>query len=69
MKKNDLIAKQQLEIETLKERITKYEHNLSEIHQRMTCCGPGVFNDNTLGFTREQMLYLYPILGASIPNH
>lgn len=54
MTKDELIVKQQLELEELRdERIVLY-HRLTEIQQMLICIG-GPLNDNKHKFTKEQM--------------
>lgn len=59
-KKDALIAKQQLEIEGLKETAKEMEEDFRFIWSSLYCCGAPL-NDNLLGFSREQMEPLFKI--------
>jgi hypothetical protein len=54
MEKDELIAKQQLEIENLKQRVSILNDALRNINLMMTCIG-GPLNDNRKGYTRRQL--------------
>ncbi len=54
MNSDQLIAKQQLEIEDLKERVADQEERLRKIHMACICIG-GPLNDNVKQYTRAQM--------------
>lgn len=64
MTPEQLITKQQLEIESLKESLSSATKRLKEIHLRMICIG-GPFNDNKHGFTKSQLSFLHPIVETS----
>ena len=53
MTKDELIVKQQLEIEQLREAIVKYESAKDAVYGIIFCIG-GPLNDNKLGYTKEQ---------------
>jgi hypothetical protein len=55
-----LIAKQQLEIETLKEKVAELEDSQRSALQYFYCIG-GPLNDNVLGFNVEQRRLLHKI--------
>jgi hypothetical protein len=61
MTKDELIAKQQLEIEHLKLRLKWAREDKSEIAKILTCIGGGL-NDNLLRYDRTQKAELYEIL-------
>jgi len=60
MIKNQLIAKQQLEIETLKERVDECEEVLAAICMSLVNIG-GPLNDNRLQFDVKQRAFLHEI--------
>ena len=57
MSKDQLITKQQLEIEVLKKRLTWAKKDKSDIVGSLVCIG-GPLNDNVLGFSSKQRAYL-----------
>lgn len=57
MTKDELIAKQQLEIEELKDRLNEMRESMRKINNALFCIG-GPLNDNKLGFTHDQKVYL-----------
>ena len=61
MTKNDLIAKQQLEIEHLKIRLARANEDKQKITSALICIG-GPLNDNKLGYSVPQRNYLQQIL-------
>jgi hypothetical protein len=63
MTKDQLIAKQQLEIEMLKEESKRHAEACDEVHRIIYCIG-GPLNDNKLGYTREQMRDFWAIKEA-----
>lgn len=54
MTKDELIAKQQLEIENLKQLVANHIDGFNDIHTRLVCVGGGL-NDNILGYTEQQI--------------
>jgi len=66
--KDELITKQQLEIERLRSVVEEYEDRLGRIHLHFICVGNGLFNDSRLRFNREQMNYLRPVMELSEPS-
>jgi hypothetical protein len=54
MTKDELIARQQLDIESMKEQIKAYKDSEDNIYNIIYCIG-GPLNDNKLGYTKEQM--------------
>lgn len=54
MTKDQLIAKQQLEIEMLTEESKQHTDACDEVRGILFCIG-GPLNDNKLGYTKEQM--------------
>jgi phosphopantetheine adenylyltransferase len=54
MEKDELIAKQQLEIENLKQRVSELDEALRNIHSSIVCIG-GPLNDNQKGYTHSQL--------------
>ncbi len=60
MTESELIAKQQLEIENLKEWLEEYKDSMQRIHGLLFNIGAPL-NDNILGFNKEQRLYLHKI--------
>lgn len=60
MSKDELIAKQQLEIEELKSISSTRKEALRKISRLCTCIG-GPLNDNKKGYTKEQMLDFWQI--------
>lgn len=54
MDKDKLIAKQQLEIEELKEENNYNKDSLERIHSILYATG-GPLNDNILGYSKEQL--------------
>lgn len=61
MNKEQLIAKQQLEIENLRLRLKWASKDKLDIVMRLTCIG-GALNDNFLQYNREQLSSLQTIL-------
>jgi len=55
MTKNELITKQQLEIESLKSENEFLRKSHDNIFNIIYCIG-GPLNDNKLGYTKEQMM-------------
>lgn len=66
MNKDKLIAKQQFEIENLKETKRNYEYALECIHGALFSIGAPL-NDNVLGFNSEQKRYLHYKIADFIP--
>jgi hypothetical protein len=60
MDTNGLIAKQQLEIENLKERVSEMNSVLCDIRLSLVCIG-GPLNDNILGYNAAQRRPLHKI--------
>jgi|GEM_PF-1720501 len=58
MTKDELIAKQQLEIEELKVKVSRQQEAIKKVHSRFTCIG-GPLNDNFLEFDKRQMTLIY----------
>jgi len=58
MTKDQLITKQQLEIEVLKKRLGWARSDKSDIVKALVCIG-GPLNDNVLGFSIKQRNYLH----------
>lgn len=56
-----LVAKQQLEIERLQLAVAQHKQDKSDIANILVCIGGGL-NDNLLGYTHEQKLQLNRIL-------
>lgn len=54
MTKDELIAKQQMEIEMLKQLNTNFLESDNAIYKILHCIG-GPLNDNKLGYTKEQL--------------
>jgi hypothetical protein len=54
MTKDELIVKQQLEIERLHKGYSEHQAALDRVHGILFCIG-GPLNDSKLGYTREQM--------------
>ena len=54
MTKDELIVKQQLEIEQLKQDLDEYREACKKVVMRTVCIG-GPLNDNVLQYTRKQM--------------
>lgn len=63
MNKDELIGKQQLEIEELKDKVDEFAARLDKIHSALYCIG-GPLNDNILNFNNEQRIYLIKRIGA-----
>lgn len=61
MTRNDLITKQQLEIETLKRQVKEYKENCGTIQDIIYCIG-GPLNDNKLGFSHKQQMTFFQIM-------
>lgn len=64
MTKDELIAKQQLEIEELKNRLEWANDDKGRIRNILTCIG-GPLNDNLLGYSAEQRKPLHEILNLA----
>ena len=60
MNKDELIAKQQLEIEELNLAVKQYKEAEESIYNIIYCIG-GPLNDNKLGYTKKQMLDFFRI--------
>jgi len=58
--KDELITKQALEIERLKELVTISDDKLLDIN-RIICCIGGPLNDNKLKYTNEQLTPFWKI--------
>lgn len=54
MTKDELITKQQLEIESYKQIIADHIETFNSIYKQLTCIG-GPLNDNVLGYTKQQI--------------
>jgi len=54
MTKDELIAKQQLDIESMKEQIKAYKESEDDIYNIIYCIG-GPLNDNIDGYTMKQL--------------
>ncbi len=54
MTKDELITKQQLEIEELKIRVEDYQDMSNSIHNLIYCIG-GPLNDNKLQYSKKQL--------------
>ena len=61
MNKDELISKQQLEIENLKLRLKWARKDKGDIVNRLVCIGGGL-NDNILGYNHKQIADLNEIL-------
>lgn len=69
MRKNDLIAKQQIEIEILNKRLMWAKQDKNEIVMTLICIG-GPLNDNILRYSKEQRGLLHRILEfAELEDH
>ena len=55
MSKDELIAKQQIQIEEQKEKINNLEEVEKRIHSHIYCCS-GPLNGNLLGYSGTQMV-------------
>lgn len=60
MNKNDLIIKQQIEIEELKSSLQEYEDVLKGVSGMLFSVGAPL-NDNILNFNKEQRAFLHRI--------
>lgn len=60
MTPEQLIAKQQLQIETLQQALTERNHALQQINLNLICIG-GPLNDNAQGYTKEQLRIFWRI--------
>lgn len=67
MNKDQLIAKQQLEMEELKERIEEYQDTLKQIYYAMYNIGAPL-NDNILNFNTKQLDYLSRRVGQVVAH-
>ena len=56
----ELVAKQQLEIENLKEKLQRALEDKESIVMELVCIG-GPLNDNKLKYTQEQLKILFRI--------
>ena len=54
MTKDELIVKQQLEIERLHKEESEHQVAIDKVHRILFCIG-GPLNDNKRGYTREQL--------------
>jgi len=63
MTKDELITKQQLEIEGLNEEVRNHSLACDEVFNIIYCIG-GPLNDNKLGYTKVQMLDFFKIKNA-----
>lgn len=61
MTKDELISKQQLEIEYLKECLHNYRQSLENIRGLIVCIG-GPLNDNFYKYTKDQLFLFRKIL-------
>lgn len=60
MTKEELITKQQLEIEELKSKITEHKTDMQAIYNTLFCVG-GLLNDRSYGMDKEQLTMLHSI--------
>jgi hypothetical protein len=60
---SQLIARQAMEIETLKDQVDDYEKRMARIHMEITGIG-GPLNDNVLRYTNQQLGPFSRILDA-----
>lgn len=60
MTKDELIGKQQLEIEELKEKLSHAKENLRNIRRILICVG-GPLNDNFHQYTKKQLKPFFDI--------
>lgn len=58
---SELIARQAMQIETLKDQVDDYEKRLAAIHREITGIG-GPLNDNVLGYSNRQLMPFSRIL-------
>lgn len=63
MTKDELIAKQQIEIESLKKTVSLFREDIDTVHNIIFCVG-GPLNDNKLMYTKEQMMDFWRIKEA-----
>lgn len=62
---NELVIKQQLEIESLKETLKEVNKTIKDIYSSLYCIG-GPLNDNCIKLNNKQIHYLYRDVGKPI---
>ena len=67
MTKDELIAKQQLEIESLKRELDGWEETRQIMHNQLYGIGAPL-NDNVLNFSKEQLKWFFNISGLFDPD-
>ena len=60
MTKDELIAKQQIAIEELQERLERLDAAIGNVQSMLTSVG-GPLNDNFRGYTKDQLLIFWSI--------